>query len=463
LTASRLRLPAESCVPELARRVAGAGGRIVVVGGWVRDALRGRASHDVDLEVFGLDEDAIDPLLTGLSFSPRVGRQVPVWRRLRDGIDLAYPRGGADAYHPEHPESLESAFRIAARYRDLRINAIGWDPVADLVIDPWEGLADLRAGRLRAVDSQTFATDPLRLLRVARLAAVLDARPDGELCALCRGIEFGAVAVERVAGELARMLLDPERPSGGFALLAELGRLDVFAPIERLVAVPQDPIWHPEGDVFVHTLMVLDRAWGIAREVEGEAILILMLAALCHDLGKPETTTFEGNRVRSLAHEEPSARRAREWLAQLRFPERVVRTVGVLVANHLAPSQLVRQASGPRAYRRLARRLAGDGASLGLLEKLARADHLGRTTEEALAGRYDAGTAFLASADAAEVREAPRSDVVTAQDLIARGIAPGPELGRLLRRCREIEDETGFRDADRILARCLARRGRPSR
>ena len=209
--------------------------------------------------------------------------------------------------------------------------------------------------------------------------------------------------------------------------------------------------------------MVLDRAWGIAREVEGEAILILMLAALCHDLGKPETTTFEGNRVRSLAHEEPSARRAREWLAQLRFPERVVRTVGVLVANHLAPSQLVRQASGPRAYRRLARRLAGDGASLGLLEKLARADHLGRTTEEALAGRYDAGTAFLASADAAEVREAPRSDVVTAQDLIARGIAPGPELGRLLRRCREIEDETGFRDADRILARCLARRGRPSR
>lgn len=458
MTASRLGLPAESCVPELARRVAAAGGRIVVVGGWVRDSLRGHASHDLDLEVFGLDEQAVDRLLAGLGFSARVGRQLPVWRRVQDGIDLAYPRSGADAYHPEQPESLDSAFRAAARHRDLRINAIGWDPLADRLIDPWNGLADLRAGTLRAVDPETFAVDPLRLLRVVRLAAVLDARPDEALCALCRGIEIGAVAVERVAGELARMLLDPVRPSRAFALLAELGRLDVFAPIERLVAVPQDPVWHPEGDVFVHTLLVLDRAREIAREVEGETVLVLMLAALCHDLGKPETTSVEADRVRSLGHEAPSAQRAREWLAQLRFPDRVVRTVGGLIENHLVPSQLVRQGSGPRAYRRLARRLAADGASIGLLEKLARADHLGRTTKEALAGRFDAGAPFLAAADAAEVRDAPRADVVTAEALIARGISPGPELGRLLRRCREIEDESGSRDPEQILARCLGER-----
>ena len=458
MTAGRLVLPAESCVPELARRVSAAGGRIVVVGGWVRDALRGHASHDLDLEVFGMAEDAIDPLLVGLSFSTRVGRQFPVWRQVRDGIDLAYPRSGADVDHPDRPESLEAAFRAAARHRDLRVNAIGWDPLADSLIDPWEGRADLRAGRLRAVTPDTFTADPLRLLRVARLAAVLEARPDEELCALCRGLDFGTVAVERVAGELARMLLDPERPSRAFGLLAELDRLDVFPPVERLVAVPQDPAWHPEGDVFVHTLMVLDRAREIACEVDDESALILMLAALCHDLGKPETTTFEGTRVRSLAHAEASARRAREWLARLRFPDRVVRTVGVLVAYHLAPSQLVRQESGPRAYRRLARRLAVDGASLWLLEKLARADQLGRTTEEALSGHYDAGAAFLAAADAAEVREAPRADVVSAQALMQRGIAPGPELGRRLRRCREIEDETGWHDPERILERCLADR-----
>ena len=130
----------------------------------------------------------------------------------------------------------------------------------------------------------------------------------------------------------------------------------------------------------------------------------------------------------------------------------------MLVAHHLAPSQLVKQGAGARAYRRLARKLAAEGASLALLERVARADHLGRTTAEALAGRYDAGTLFLEAADAAQVREAPRADLVSAQALRERGVAPGPELGRLLRRCRELEDETGWREPELILARCLAER-----
>ncbi len=462
MTPGRLCLPADSCVPELARRIEAAGGRLVVVGGWLRDALRGEPSHDLDLEVFGLAEDAVDPLLAGLAFSARVGRQFPVWRRVRDGVDLAYPREAADAYHPDRPSSLAEAFRAAARHRDLRVNAIGWDPLADQLIDPWDGLSDLRARRLRAVDPTTFTADPLRLLRVARLAAVLDATPDDALRALCRGLDLAAVPVERVAAELRRILQDPPRPSRAFALLAEIDRLDVLPPIARLVGVPQDPEWHPEGDVFVHTLMVLDRAREIVHEMGGEladeAGLVLMLAALCHDLGKPETTTHEGTRVRSIAHEAASARHTRDWLSALRFPDRIVRIVAVLVAHHLAPSQLVKQGAGARAYRRLARKLAVEGASLALLERVARADHLGRTTAEALAGRYDAGAAFLAAADAAEVREAPRADVVSAQALMERGVAPGPELGRLLRRCRELEDETGWREPERILARCLAER-----
>ncbi len=458
MTPGRLELPADSGVPELARRIEAAGGRIVVVGGWVRDALRGRPSHDLDLEVFGLADAAVEPLLEGLGFSPRVGRQFPIWRRGRDGLDLAYPRDGADAYHRDRPESLAAAFRAAARHRDLRINAIGWDPLSGALIDPFEGLADLAAKRLRAVDPETFPADPLRLLRVARFAAVLEAEPDAELCVLCRGLELGRVALERVGGELRRMLVDPVRPSRGFALLAGLERLDVLAPIARLVGVPQDPIWHPEGDVFVHTLMVVDRAREIAAALDAREAEILMLAALCHDLGKPETTTLDGGRVRALAHESASARRTRDWLSGLRFPDRVVQTVAVLVARHLAPSQLVAQRSGARAYRRLARKLADGGASPVQLERLARADHLGRTTPEALAGVYAAGDAFLAAAEAAGVREAPRPDVVSARDLIARGVAPGPELGRCLRRCREIEDETGWDEPERVLARCLGGR-----
>jgi tRNA nucleotidyltransferase (CCA-adding enzyme) len=458
LTPGRLELPADSGVPELARRIEAAGGRIVVVGGWVRDALRGQPSHDLDLEVFGLADEAIEPLLEGLGFSPRVGRQLPIWRRGRDGLDLAFPRAGADAYHPERPESLAEAFRAAARHRDLRLNAIGWDPLTGALIDPFEGLADLAAKRLRAVDPETFPADPLRLLRVARFAALLEAEPDAALAALCRVLPLENVALERVGGELRRMLLDPARPSRAFALLAELDRLDGLAPIARLVGVPQDPVWHPEGDVFIHTLMVVDRAREIAATLDSREGEILMLSALCHDLGKPETTTVEAGRVRALAHEGASARRTRDWLVRLRFPDRLVRTVDVLVARHLAPSQLVAQGSGPRAYRRLARKLAEGSASLVQLERLARADHLGRTTPEALAGTFAAGPAFLAAAEAAGVLDAPRPDVVVARDLIARGVAPGPELGRCLRRCREIEDETGWDDPERILARCLGGR-----
>ncbi|MBY0399249.1 HD domain-containing protein, partial [Myxococcota bacterium] len=328
----------------------------------------------------------------------------------------------------------------------------------EAIVDPFEGRADLRAARLRAVDPESFGADPLRLLRVARLQAVFEAQVEGELAAICRGLDLAGVPVERIAGELRRTLLDSLYPARAFSWLAGIARLDVFPPIAALVGVPQDPVWHPEGDVFVHTLLVLDRARALANGLAAEQAEILMLAALGHDLGKPATTTREDGRIRSLGHESESARAAQAWLAELRFPQGVVNAVAALVEHHLAPPQFVSGGAGPRAYRRLARKLAAADVSLALLERLARADQLGRTTPEALAGRFEAGEVFLAAAEAAGVREAPRPDLVGARDLMARGIAPGPELGKLLRRCRELEDESGQRDPGPILERCLAER-----
>ncbi|MEZ4330605.1 MAG: HD domain-containing protein [Myxococcota bacterium] len=451
----RLALPAASDVMQLARALARAGGRLVVVGGFVRDALRGRPSHDVDLEVFGLSPDAVEAVLVGFGFSPRVGRLQPVWRRVRDGLDLGWPRAGALELDARDPSSLERAFRAASRHRDLTLNAIGWDPLDERLLDPWLGEADLAAQRLRAVDAATFGADPLRLLRVARLQALLEASVEPSLVALCRGLDLADVAVERIAGELRRMLLDLPRPSRAFAWLASIGRLDVFPPLAALVGIAQDPDWHPEGDVFVHTLLVIDRARELGEALDPAAREILLIAALCHDLGKSATTREEAGRVHALGHEAVSARLARAWLTALRFPERVVGAVEVLIEHHRAPAQLVAGSAGARAYRRLARKLDAGGETLIALERLARADQLGRTTEAARAGRFDAGAAFLAAAEAAQVEATPRPDVVSAPDLMARGIAPGPELGRLLRRCREIEDETGETDPEVVLSRCL--------
>ena len=462
VTSSEPCLPEHSLVPELAQTVARAGGRLVVVGGWVRDQLCGDSSNDLDLEIFGLSPESISRVVMPLGFTEPVGRHFAVWRETRRALDVAYPRAGADLYSANVAGSLETAFREASRHRDLTINAIGWDPLADsrtqALIDPWHGHADLEARLLRVVDAATFGSDPLRVLRVARLRARFDARVDHALVELCRKLEFAALPVERITTELRRILCDLARPSRAFEFLEQTDQLDVFEPIAALRGVPQDPRWHPEGDVYVHTMRVVDCAAEIATSLSAADREILLFAALCHDLGKPETTSIEDGRIRSRGHEAKSAERTREWLEALRLSRRHVHSIETLVAHHLAPAQFVSQGAGPRAYRRLARKLAAGGVTVVDLERLARADHLGRSTPEAAGDRFEAGEAFLDAAEAAEVREGARPDVVSASQLMARGVDPGPLLGRLLVRCREVQDETGLEDADQLVDRVLGER-----
>ena len=450
------RLPRDSPIPELAGAIRDAGGRLVVVGGWVRDALMGRRSHDFDLEVFGLDRETVTAIVTARGFTPLVGRQFPVWKHQRAGIDLAFPRAGEDLFDPADPTTLDRGVREAARHRDLTLNAIAWDPLDDRLLDPLGGASDLAAHVLRAADPATFGDDPLRVLRVARFSGRLDAKPDEALAAICRGLDLSALPVERIAHELSRMLLDLDRPSAAFECLAELGQLGVFAPLAALEGVPQDPRWHPEGDVWVHTRQVVDCAARIARELDGGASEVLLFAALCHDLGKPETTSVEADRIRSLGHEARSAAIARDWLTSLRFAARLVSAVEVLVAHHLAPAQFVAQGAGPRAYRRLARKLDAQGLTLADLERLARADHLGRTTEEARAGRFEAGRIFLERAAEARVDRGVRRDVVSASFAMRSGIPAGPRLGRILASCREIQDERSEASPEEILEAALS-------
>ena len=443
-------------VLELARALSTDGGRVVVVGGWVRDHLNGIGSKDLDLEIFGPSRDELTDLLSPFGFTKPVGREFPVWRQTRDGIDVSYPRAGADRFDAGVDGSLEEAFREASRHRDLTINAIGWDPISKALIDPWNGRDDLEARRLRAVSAETFGVDPLRVLRVARLKSRLDASVDSELESLCRGLDLGALAPERIAAELARILCESVRPSIALEFLAEIDQLDVLPPIRELQDVEQDPRWHPEGDVFVHTCLVIDRAAEIARAdtLTDEARRVLMFSALCHDLGKPATTRIEADgRIRSLQHEAESASCTRTWLEQLRLGDARIRAIVALVASHLAPAQFVRQGAKAAAYRRLARKLEPAAVTVVDLERLARADHLGRSTAEALTGRFEAGERFLRAAREADIHEGVPADVVSASMLLARGMVPGPELGRRLARCREVQDETGSRDAGQILER----------
>ena len=264
------------CV-EIARAVRDAGGRALVVGGWVRDHLLGTGSKDVDIEVSGLDVERLESVLAGFGRVHAVGRAFGVFRVGGIDVDFSLPR--RDSKHgPGHrgfdvTPDPSLGFAQAARRRDLTVNSIGIDPLTGEVLDPHGGRRDLERRVLRATDPERFPEDPLRGLRVAQLAARLEMAPDEELVALCRALDLGELSGERVFDELAKLLLRAAKPSIGFRFLEDSGQLRFFPELDALRGVPQDPEWHPEGDVWVHTLMVLDAAASLRGGARGTAAL----------------------------------------------------------------------------------------------------------------------------------------------------------------------------------------------
>ena len=510
----------------IARTVRDAGGRALVVGGWVRDHLLGVRSKDVDIEVFGLEAERCETLLAGFGSVHAVGRAFGVYRVAGIDADFSLPRRdskrgpGHRGFDVRPDPSLD--FADAARRRDLTVNSIGLDPLTGEVLDPHGGRRDLERRVLRATDPARFPEDPLRGLRVAQLAARLEMTPDGALVALCRTLDLSELSGERVFEEFTKLLLRAARPSIGFKVLEDTGQLRFFPELHALRGVPQDPEWHPEGNVWVHTLMVLDvaatlrsdgtepgehdpdpstrppaadaspdpgahnadgathasddaaRSLDDATGVDGATSpvrdgahsrgsanredLALMLGALCHDLGKPATTEQVDGRIRSYRHDVAGVAPTRALLRRMRAPSALVDRVAALVEHHLAPALFVKSGATAKGYRRLARKLERAGVGIDLLVRVARADHLGRTTADALAGRFEAGDAFLAAARAHSVEHAAPRDAVLGRHLVARGMEPGPGFAPILERCREIQDETGWTDPETILDRALAGR-----
>ncbi|MDP9266015.1 MAG: tRNA nucleotidyltransferase, partial [Chloroflexota bacterium] len=247
----------------IARRVRDEGGRALVVGGWVRDRVMGRPSKDLDLEVYGLPADRVKALLGAFGSVNTVGESFTVYKVA--GVDVALPRResktgrGHRAFEVEGDPHL--SFDDAARRRDFTVNAIAWDPLTNDIIDPFKGQEDLAARMLRAVDARTFGDDSLRVLRAAQFAARFEFRLDGATRDLCRQIQLDDLPAERIWGEIEKLLLLAARPSIGFELALDLLVIDrLFPEIKALVGCPQEPDWHPEGDVWVHTLMVIDQA-----------------------------------------------------------------------------------------------------------------------------------------------------------------------------------------------------------
>ncbi len=439
---------------EVAIRIDRAGGRALIVGGYVRDRMLGLdETGDPDLEVFGLDIRRLERALRPLGRPHRVGRAFPVLRIGALHLEIALPRResktGLGHLGFEAIADPRLSFPEAARRRDLTLNAMGLDPLTGELLDPFRGAADLEAGVMRATDAARFPEDPLRGLRVAAFAARFGFVADRELIRLCAGLDLSELSQERILDELLKILHAPT-PSAGFRFLAHTGLLRFLPEVAALAGTPQDPEHHPEGDVFEHTLQVLDQA--ARRPMPPEERTAFLFAALCHDFGKPATTRArETGRITSWGHDAEGAKVARGFLERLRAPRAVTDVVEVLTRRHLAPALFPRQGAKPAAYRRLARELAAAGTTLETLLQLSTADRLGRGTAIARAGRFPEGETFRRRAEEAGVLRSEAPDAVQGRHLVARNVPPGPEIGRLLEKSREIQDRTGETDPERIL------------
>jgi tRNA nucleotidyltransferase (CCA-adding enzyme) len=435
----------------IAQGVREAGGRALVVGGWVRDRLRGRPSKDIDLEVFGVAQDRLPALLAVFGRVEAVGQSFPVYKVA--GLDVALPRRESKSGrgHKGFDVAGDPSMSVedAARRRDFTVNAIAWDPLTNQYEDPFNGVADINRRLLRAVDLTTFGDDSLRVLRAIQFAARFEFTLDVATATLCQRIGLDDLPAERIWGEIEKLLVAAERPSIGFDLALELGVIDRLLPeLRPLVGCAQEPEWHPEGDVWTHTLMVVDRARTLNADLDRAKLVTIMLGAVCHDLGKPATTAFIDGRIRSLNHEEAGVVPTNRLLDRLNIHTLDgfdVRTQVVgLVAHHLKPGMFYKaEQVGDGAFRRLAQKV-----DLELLARLARADCLGRT------GRFDCSAMdwFLERARALGVEHRPPAPLLMGRHLLDLGVRPGPVVGELLRRVYEKQLDGEVRDLEEAIS-----------
>lgn len=417
---------------EIAREVAARGGRALVVGGWLRDGLLGLESKDVDLEVYGLEPGDLASLLARVGPVNTVGESFTVYKV--GDVDVALPRRESKAGRGHRGFLVTGDPHMspgeAARRRDFTVNAIAWDPLADEWIDPFRGREALAARRLEAVDPTTFGDDSLRVLRALQLSARFELAITPATAALCRRIPLDDLAPERIWGEVEKLLMKAARPSIGLALGLELGVVERLWPqMHALVGCVQDAEWHPEGDVWTHTLMVVDAMRARLADWAYPAQVALMLGAVAHDFGKPATTAFIDGRWRSPGHEEMGVEPALRWLDALNVHSMrgydVRRAVVGLTAHHLKPGMWHKAGKvGDGAFRRLAQKV-----DLELLASLAEADCVGRL------GTFDCSAMewFRGRARALGVEHAPPAPLLLGRHVLALGVAPGPEVGRILR------------------------------
>jgi tRNA nucleotidyltransferase (CCA-adding enzyme) len=459
-------------VLEVARAIKNAGGRALIVGGAVRDEVLGIAAKDFDIEVYGLDAEAVEKIAGEFGSVKDVGKAFGILKLQHEGgveLDISLPR--TDSKIGEGHRGFEvkvdpqMSIAEAAKRRDFTFNALSKDPLTGEIFDPYGGVDDLKEHILSVTDEERFRDDPLRLLRGAQFTGRFGLQADLKTMEIFKSMvpELAEISEERVREEWEKLLLRSKKPSKGLNLLCEIGVVEKYYPeLYAMIGCEQEFEWHPEGDVWVHTLLVVDGAKEIVdmNALQGDTARVVMLAALCHDLGKPETTEFKDGRIRSHAHDIKGAEPSAKFLERIGTRKKDIEKVVNLVREHIWPTMnYLHQNDDSKnkgsikdgAFRRLAKRL--HPATIEELSYVVEADCKGvgpfldpqnprqfllKTVE---AYGYDAGRWLRQRAEEVGVyRELPKP-FVTGKELIELGYKPSSKEGERFNDVMRLADE----------------------
>lgn len=327
---------------QIAKKVKEVGGIAYFVGGYVRDSILDIPNKDIDIEIHGIKPEILKNILSELGDIQTIGNAFGIYNLKGYDLDIALPRKERciGTGHKDFEVYVDPYIgtHAAARRRDFTINALMKNILTGEIVDEFNGLNDLKNHIIRHVDSSTFREDSLRVLRACQFAARFNFKIASETINLCKTMDLSTMPKERIAGELSKALLKAKKPSVFFNSLYECEQTKWFKEVYTLKGIKQDSEYHPEGDLYMHTMSVLDQAGGLfPTGIDNpDRYLPFMLSALCHDFGKVNTTEINSKgRLCALNHEITGIPIANDFLGRIYNNKGFIKYVDNMIKYHM--------------------------------------------------------------------------------------------------------------------------------
>lgn len=405
-----------SLAKEIAKKVSLIGGKTYFVGGFVRDILMNKEPNDIDIEIFGIEEQKLQEVLKSVGSLKDISSSFEIYNLTGSNLDITLPRSSDDTVNPFISE------KEAAKRRDFTMNTVMKNVLSREILDFYGGAKDIENKKIRATCDESFSADPLRVFRMADFCARFNFTPDEHTKELAKEVDLSNLKRERVFEELKKALLKSEKPSVFFETLREINALDVWFPeVKALINIEQNPKWHPEGNVWNHTMLVLNEAAKLKNDAKES--LNFMLSALFHDLGKAVSTTVKDGKIISHGHDVKGIPLTANAVKRLTNNKSVLKYTTNMTELHMKPNGYVAQNSSQKAFNKL---FYASVCPEDLL-LLSKADHMGRSgfsdysaTEEHLKQGLSIYNKLMSE------------PYVTGKDLIDAGIKPDENFCKLL-------------------------------